>query len=439
MQVRANKVLIVVGETGSGKTTQIPQFLLQSGLADISGGGGGKGGWRGGRDGGGGGMIACTQPRRVAAVTVARRVAEEMGVQLGQKVGYSIRFDDCTSPSTRIKYMTDGMLLRECLLDPLLNKYKVVIVDEAHERTVSTDVLLGLLKGVAARRGDDFRLLVMSATLDAEAFSKYFGGARAVWVQGRQHPVAVMCTTHPEDNYLDAALNAVLQVHCEEGPGDILVFLTGQEEIEGLERLLMDRAAALPDGAAGRGGGPEELLVLPIYAALPPEQQMRVFDPAPAGSRKAILATNIAETSITIPGVRYVVDTGFVKARGYHAKLGADSLQVVPVSQAQARQRSGRAGREGPGKAYRLYTLESFKALAPTTPPEILRSNLASTVLQLKALGVEDVVGFDFMDKPPRAAVVRRALSDVCGAFCNGGSGAVITVPFAPARPPLPV
>ncbi|KAL4447805.1 hypothetical protein ABPG75_005024 [Micractinium tetrahymenae] len=402
--VRQNQVLIVIGETGSGKTTQIPRFLYDAGLAK-------------------GGLVACTQPRRVAAVTVAQRVAEEMGTELGAgKVGYSIRFDDRTSPNTRIKYMTDGMLLREALVDPLLSRYKVVVLDEAHERTVSTDVLFGLLKNVCRQRRDDFRLVVMSATLDAAAFTRYFDGAQAAYVQGRQFPVEVMYTAAPEDSYLDAAIAAALQVHCDEGPGDILVFLTGQDEIESCARLITERAAALPppevaNGAARDGGEdeedeqaagrPRELLVLPIYAALPPEQQLKVFQPAPPGTRKVILATNIAETSITIAGVRYVIDTGFVKSRSYSPRLGADCLQVAPVSQAQARQRSGRAGREAPGKAFRLYTEASFRQLPPATVPEIQRTNLASTVLQLKALGIHDVLGFDFMDPPPRPALLR--------------------------------
>ncbi|KAF8063655.1 RID1 [Scenedesmus sp. PABB004] len=438
-EARAHATLVVVGETGSGKTTQIPQFLLEGGLA------------------GRGGLIAVTQPRRVAAMSVAARVAQEMGVKLGAEVGYSIRFDDATSPATRIKYMTDGMLLREALIDPLLRQYDVVIVDEAHERSVHTDVLLGLLKQVQARRAAPgggaeqpeqpaqhggpqqqqqqqqqqqlpqqqqrrsgghaaahgrrrqdgacgaLRLLVMSATLDAGAFLDYFGGSRGLSVAGRSHAVEVLYTAAPEDNYLDAALRAALQVHVDEPPGDVLVFLTGQEEIDSLARLLEERAAALPDG--GRGG--LGLAVLPIYAALPPEQQVKVFEPAPPGTRKVVLATNIAETSITIPGVRYVIDTGFVKARGYSARLGVDSLQVVPVSQAQARQRSGRAGRDAPGKAFRLYTEASFGALPAASPPEITRVNLGAVVLQLKALGVPDPAAFDFISPPPRAAVAR--------------------------------
>ncbi|KAG2496731.1 hypothetical protein HYH03_005143 [Edaphochlamys debaryana] len=453
--LQQHRTLVLVGETGSGKTTQIPQFLVNARFGFGSGTGqtsvkpraangvdqdpgdagpstSGRGQANGAWGGGGGNCIAVTQPRRVAAMTVARRVAEEMGTPLGQKVGYAIRFEDATSPATRIKYMTDGLLLREALVDPALSRYRVVIIDEAHERTVSTDVLLGLLKGVQALRGDDFRLVVMSATLDAGRFVDFFPGAVAGLIRGRQYPVQVMYTARPEDNYLDAAVCATLQVHTEEPPGDVLVFLTGQDEIDSAERLIKDKLASLPrsqpatvgEGAEGAGegadgadpsapapapGGPDSLLVLPIYAALPPEQQMRVFEPAPPGVRKAILATNIAETSITIPGVRYVIDTGYVKSRDYNAKLGLESLAVVPVSQAQARQRSGRAGREGPGKALRLFTEADFGQLEQTTPPEITRCNLASVVLQLKlkAMGIDDVLGFEFMDPPPRAAILR--------------------------------
>ncbi|GLI64295.1 hypothetical protein VaNZ11_007516 [Volvox africanus] len=472
--LQEHRTLVLVGETGSGKTTQIPQLLLSARFGSIAasdkfisqnagevgpsddvkspyeGAGvvdrdgvfrsavnhegrtqfnhhtstgsdvngvsdhGGPEQQTGIRSVGGsggsrvyGGAIAVTQPRRVAAMTVARRVAEEMGTKLGDKVGYAIRFEDVTSSSTRIKYMTDGLLLREALVDPMLSRYRVVIIDEAHERTVHTDVLFGLLKGVQVRRGDDFRLIVMSATLDTARFVDYFPGAVAALIRGRQFPVRVMYTAKPEDNYLDAAINATLQVHSDEGEGDILVFLTGQDEIDSAERLLKEHLAALQGSRGASSSGCRELLVLPIYAALPPEQQMKVFEPAPEGQRKAILATNIAETSITIPGVRYVIDTGHVKARDYNAKLGLESLAVVPVSQAQARQRSGRAGREGPGKAFRLYTEADFAVLEPTTPPEITRCNLGSVVLQLKAMGIHDVLGFDFMDPPPRAAILR--------------------------------
>ncbi|KAH9312164.1 hypothetical protein KI387_027199, partial [Taxus chinensis] len=427
-EVRQNHTLIVVGETGSGKTTQLPQFLFDAGFC------------RGGK------VIGITQPRRVAAVTVATRVAEEASVQLGQEVGYSIRFEDATSRATRIKYMTDGMLLREALLDPLLLRYSIIIVDEAHERTVHTDVLLGLLKDVQKRRSpsvarkndmvkenenfkqsmqenednsnenggslkkkgelppkaevDPLRLVIMSATLDARGFSEYFDCAKAVYIQGRQYPVEIMYTYTVEPDYLDAALVTVFQIHTEEASGDILVFLTGQEEIESMERLLRERAEHLPENM-------QRMLVVPIYAALPYEQQMQVFKPASVGFRKVILATNIAETSVTIPGIRYVIDPGLVKARAYDPRIGMESLVVIPISKAQALQRSGRAGREGPGKCFRLYTEEEFGKLADSTVPEIKRCNLSNVVLQLKAMGMDDVIGFDFMDKPSKTAIVK--------------------------------
>jgi len=383
--VKKSPVLIVIGETGSGKTTQIPQFLLDAGLAGPSTG-----------------VIACTQPRRVAAVTVAQRVAQERGVEVGTEVGYTVRFDDCTSSRTRLKYMTDGMLLREAMLDPHLKRYRAVILDEAHERTVATDVLLGLLKEARAARGADFRLLVMSATLDAAGFQAYFPGARAAYVEGRLHPVDIMYTMKPQESYLDAAITAALQLHCDEGPGDALVFLTGQDEIQSAERLIRERAAALPSDSRRL-----QLEVVPMYAALPPEAQMRAFAPAPEGTRKIVLSTNIAETSITIPGVRYVIDSGFVKMRAYNAHLGAACLEVAPVSKAQARQRSGRAGREAAGRCFRLYTEDAFSQLTATTEPEIKRANLAAVVLQLKSLGIEDILSFDFMDPPPKAALLR--------------------------------
>ncbi|WJX78835.1 Pre-mRNA-splicing factor ATP-dependent RNA helicase DEAH10 [Trifolium repens] len=437
-EVRKNDILIIVGETGSGKTTQIPQFLFNAGFCNN------------------GKVVGITQPRRVAAVTVAKRVADECGVELGQKVGYSVRFDDSTSNSTRIKYMTDGLLLREALLDPYLSKYSVIIVDEAHERTVHTDVLMGLLKNVQLARSESIsdgqnldngnknangsmlldkdngqnssfvrkdrrekssplKLIIMSASLDARAFSEYFGGAKAVHIQGRQFPVDIFYTCKPETDYVDAALITIFQVHLEETSGDILVFLTGQEEIEAAERLIKEQLTKLPQGS-------QNLAVVPIYAALPPEQQMRAFAPAPAGFRKVILATNIAETSITIPGIKYVIDPGLVKARSYDPGKGMESLIVVPTSKSQALQRSGRAGREGPGKCFRLYPENEFEKLEDSTMPEIKRCNLSNVILQLKALGVDDILGFDFIEKPSRTAIIKSleqlyllgALTDEC-------------------------
>ncbi len=389
--VRASPVLVVVGETGSGKTTQLPQFLLD----DLD------------RP-----NIACTQPRRVAALTVAQRVAVERRSVLGEEVGYTVRFDDKTSKQTRLKYMTDGMLLRECLIDPLLKRYDVVILDEAHERTIATDILLGLLKAARERRKGSFRLVIMSATLDVEGYQRFFPESNAIYIRGRQHAVDVFYLSAPQESYLDALVAAVLQLHNDEPEGDILGFLTGQEEIEVAQRLINERIKALTDSDVegtkhGSRAARGRLHVVPMYAALPPDKQLLAFAPVPKGDRKVVLSTNIAETSITIPGIRYVVDPGFVKSRSYNPGLGADLLQVLPISKAQAWQRTGRAGREGPGKCYRLFTEEAFMSLKDVAQPEIQRANLASVVLQLKSMNIKDPLAFDFMDPPPKASLIR--------------------------------
>lgn len=249
----------------------------------------------------------------------------------------------------------------------------------------------------------------MSATLDAKLFSDYFDGAKVVWVLGRQHPVEIFYTPSPEEDYRDAAMLTVLQINMDNPPGsgDILVFLTGQEEIEGLAKVLREKARLLQPLHTGAA----ELLICPIFAALPSEAQMRVFAPTPAGKRKVVLATNIAETSITIPGIRYVIDTGVCKARGYNSRIGIETLSVVPVSKAQARQRAGRAGREGPGRCYRLYMEETFEGLRDATVPEIRRCNLSTVVLQLLALGVKNVLEFDYIEKPSVDALKRALVS----------------------------
>ena len=373
--VNENQLLIVVGDTGSGKTTQLTQYLAEGGYADN-------------------GMIGCTQPRRVAAMSVAKRVAEEVGCRLGQEVGYTIRFEDCTSPETKIKYMTDGMLQREVLLDPDLRRYSVIMLDEAHERTISTDVLFGLLKKTLKRR-PDLKLIVTSATLDADKFSEYFNKCPIFTIPGRTYPVEIMYSREPESDYLDAALVTVMQIHLTEPAGDILLFLTGQEEIDTSCEILYERMKAL-------GPSVPELIILPVYSALPSEMQSKIFEPAPPGSRKIVIATNIAETSITIDQIYYVIDPGFVKQNAYDPKLGMDSLVVTPISQAQAKQRAGRAGRTGPGKCFRLYTEAAFQSeMLPTSIPEIQRQNLSHTILLLKAMGINDLLHFDFMDPPP--------------------------------------
>jgi ATP-dependent RNA helicase DHX8/PRP22 len=375
-----NQILIVIGETGSGKTTQITQYLAEAGYTAR-------------------GKIGCTQPRRVAAMSVAKRVSEEFGCRLGQEVGYTIRFEDCTSPETVIKYMTDGMLLRECLIDPDMKQYAVIMLDEAHERTINTDVLFGLLKNTVKKR-PELKLIVTSATLDAVKFSQYFFEAPIFTIPGRTFPVEILYTKEPETDYLDASLITLMQIHLTEPPGDILLFLTGQEEIDTACEILYERMKSL---------GPEvpELIILPVYSALPSEMQTRIFEPTPPGSRKVVIATNIAETSLTIDGIYYVVDPGFVKQNVYNSKTGMDSLIVTPISQAQAKQRAGRAGRTGPGKCYRLYTERAYRDEMLTTPvPEIQRTNLAETVLQLKAMGINDLLSFDFMDAPPTETLI---------------------------------
>jgi ATP-dependent RNA helicase DHX8/PRP22 len=291
------------------------------------------------------GIIGCTQPRRVAAMSVAKRVAEEFGCKLGQEVGYTIRFEDVTSPETKIKYMTDGMLLRELLLEPELSKYSLIMLDEAHERTIHTDVLFGLLKKAMLKR-KDLKLIVTSATLDAEKFSTYFTGSPIFSIPGRLFPVTILYSKEPEQDYLDASLITVMQVHLSQPPGDILLFLTGKEEIDTACEILFDRMNSL-----GKGAPP--LLVLPVYSALPSELQTKIFEPAPPGSRKCVIATNIAEASLTIDGILYVVDPGFNKQKLYNPRLGMDSLVVTPISQASANQRSGRAGRTAPGRCFR--------------------------------------------------------------------------------------
>ncbi len=373
--IAQNQVLVVIGETGSGKTTQMTQYLAEMGYTKR-------------------GMIGCTQPRRVAAMSVAKRVAEEYGCPLGQEVGYTIRFEDCTSPSTVIKYMTDGMLMREYLADNSLSKYIAMMLDEAHERTIHTDVLFGLLKNLMKER-EDFKLIVTSATLDAEKFSSYFNNCPIFTIPGRTFPVEILYCKEPEPDYIEAAMVTVMQIHLSEPAGDILVFLTGQEEIDTCAEVLYSRMKALGDMAP-------ELIILPVYGALPSEMQSRIFEPAPPGARKCVIATNIAEASLTIDGIYYVVDPGFCKQKVYNPKLGMDSLVVCPISMASARQRTGRAGRTGPGKCYRLYTEAAYMTeMLPSSIPEIQRTNLANVVLQLKAMGINDMLGFDFMDPPP--------------------------------------
>lgn len=394
--IRDNQVVVVVGQTGSGKTTQLTQFLHEDGYAAR-------------------GLIGCTQPRRVAAMSVAKRVSEEMAVPLGGLVGYAIRFEDCTSRATAIKYMTDGVLLREFLTDPELSKYSCVIMDEAHERALNTDILMGLFKQLLARRRD-LKLIVTSATLDSRRFADFFGGAPEFLIPGRAFPVDVQYARAPCDDYVDGAVRQALAIHVSQGPGDVLIFMTGQEDIEVTCALLAERLALLDN--------PPPLSILPIYSQMPADLQARIFERAAPGVRKVIVATNIAETSLTVDGIAFVVDAGFSKLKVYNPRVRMDALQVTPISQANARQRAGRAGRTGPGRAFHLYTERAFRdEMYPQTIPEIQRTNLANTVLLLKSLRVDDLLAFPFLDAPPADAIA-TALFDLwaLGALDNLGA-----------------
>ncbi|XP_062572851.1 ATP-dependent RNA helicase DHX33-like [Saccostrea cucullata] len=380
-QIQRLDTAILIGETGSGKTTQIPQYLLEANVNKNA-------------------IIAVTQPRRVAAITISQRVAEEQGTELGQKVGYCVRFEDVTSENTKIKYMTDGMLLREAILDPLMKRYSIVILDEAHERTIHTDVLFGVVKQAQARRKvrgiRPLKILVMSATMDVDHFSAYFNAAPVLYLEGRQYPVQVYYVSQ----YTFSSIVTLFQIHRAEPPNnDILMFLTGQEEIESAVRTIRDITRTAEENMA-------PLVVCPLYAALPSHAQLKVFKPTPKGCRKVIVATNIAETSVTIQGIKFVVDSGVVKAKVFNPNSGLDLLKVVKVSKAQALQRTGRAGRESAGSCYRLYTEQEFTQFSDNTIPEIQRCNLSSVVLQLLALGISDIVNFDFMDKPSAESII---------------------------------
>ncbi|GMS91156.1 hypothetical protein PENTCL1PPCAC_13331, partial [Pristionchus entomophagus] len=374
--IRENQVIVVVGETGSGKTTQLTQYLYEEGFTKN-------------------GIIGCTQPRRVAAMSVAKRVAEEMGVECGQECGYAIRFEDCTSENTVIKYMTDGILLRECLGDGDLDQYSAIIMDEAHERSLNTDVLFGLLRDVVGRRSD-LKLIVTSATMDAEKFSLFFGGATPCFtIPGRTFPVEIMHAKTAAEDYVDAAVKQAITIHLGGSDGDMLIFMPGQEDIEVTCALIKERLSGLDEAPP--------LAVLPIYSQLPSDLQAKIFQRAPGGMRKAVVATNIAETSLTLDGILFVIDPGYCKLKVYNPRIGMDALQIFPVSQASANQRSGRAGRTGPGICYRLYTERQYKEeMLRATVPEIQRTNLANVVLLLKSLGVDDLLSFHFMDAPPQ-------------------------------------
>jgi ATP-dependent RNA helicase DHX8/PRP22 len=382
-RIAESGTVVVVGETGSGKTTQLGQALLDANAA-------------------GDGAVAVTQPRRVATVSVANRVARERGQEIGGEVGYTVRFEDRTSEHTRMRFLTDGALLRELLRDPWLRAFGAIVLDEAHERSLNTDILFALCKKLSSERSPPLRLLVTSATLDGSKFSAFFSNAPIVSIPGRAFDIDIAYTTQTPTSYIDAALDATLQVHCSHPvPGDILVFMPGQDDIDRLVRKLNDAVASMDEADC------PDAQVLPLHAALPPEMQARVFSDPPTNVRRIVVSTNIAETSVTVPGIVHVVDPGKVKRKEYDPSTGMESLAVEDISRTEAIQRAGRAGRTQPGKCYRLYTKELFEnRMKSTAKPEIQRSSLAATVLHLKVLSLGiDVLSFDFLDPPPREAL----------------------------------
>src|SRR5918992_2600706 len=366
--IRDNQVLVVAGETGSGKTTQLPKLCLEVGRT----------------------AIAHTQPRRLAARTVAERIAEELRVPLGEAVGYAVRFTDRSRADTAVRVLTDGLLLAEIRRDRLLRRYDTIIVDEAHERSLNVDFLLGYVKRILPRRRD-LKLIVTSATIDPERFSAHFGGAPVIEVSGRTYPVEVRHRPLDEtDGDQTDAIGDAVEELLREGPGDVLVFLSGEREIR-------DTADAL----SGRLRSDVE--VLPLYARLSAAAQQRVF--RPHSRRRVVLATNVAETSLTVPGIRYVVDPGTARISRYSARLKVQQLPIEPISQASADQRKGRCGRTSDGICIRLYDEEDFAARPRFTDPEILRTNLASVILQMAAIGLGEIEDFGFLDPPDRRQV----------------------------------
>ncbi|KDQ29090.1 hypothetical protein PLEOSDRAFT_1039866 [Pleurotus ostreatus PC15] len=410
-------VAIVVGQTGCGKTTQIPQYLYEAGWAAE------------------GNIIACTQPRRVAATSVAGRVASEVGSILGDEVGYTIRFEDVSDKErTRILYMTDGMLFRETLVDPLLSRYSVIMVDEAHERGIYTDLLLGLLKKIQKKR-PSLRLVISSATLDATSFLNYFTSSSSkddaiiVSLEGRVFPVEVAYLREPTADYVKSAAMTAWNIHLQPYPGDILIFLTGREEID---RCLEELSELIPT----RPKHPQRLIPLPLHAGLTSDEQLRVFDTAGRDTRKVIIATNIAEASVTIDGIKYVIDSGFVKIRVYNPRTALASLATVPTSRASATQRAGRAGRTAPGVCYRLYPLSAYETMADSTPAEITRTDMTTPILQLKALGIDDLMKFDWVSSPPSESVL-RALEGLVAAGMLGEDGRLTVIGAQVAECPV--
>jgi ATP-dependent helicase HrpA len=371
--IRKHQVIVLAGETGSGKSTQLPKLCLAAGRGVA-------------------GLIGCTQPRRVAARSVARRVAAELGTELGGIVGYQVRFTETTSERTLIKFMTDGILLAETQSDVWLNRYDTIILDEAHERSLNIDFLLGYLKRLLARR-KDLKLIVTSATIDTATFAKHFDGAPVIDVEGRSYPVEVRWRPPPDRDdttTTERIVGAIDEITHEDGRGDVLIFLPGEREIRDAHLALSRRKYRSTE-------------VLPLYARLSAAEQDRVFKPGP--QRRIVLATNVAETSLTVPRIRYVVDTGTARVKRYMPRSQLERLHIEPIAQAAADQRKGRCGRVGPGICIRLYAEDDFQSRPRYSDPEILRSSLAGVILRMLSLKLGDVELFPFVEAPGTRAI----------------------------------
>lgn len=392
--IRTNQATIVVGETGSGKTTQLPLYLYEACFSER-------------------GTIGITEPRRIAAMSVAQFVAEQLGTKLGDVVGYQVRFDDRTENSTKIKFMTGGILLREFQADSDLSQYSVIMVDEAHERSANIDFTLGLLKDLLRRR-PDFKVVVSSATIDAEKFSNYFGEAPIIEVFGRTYSVDIIWSdnVYHEWDMVNAVVEKIVEIHKTMPWGDILVFMTGADDINKVVNALKEKQDSL-----------RSLIVLPVHGGLSPDKQQLIFKKFDH-KRKVVVATNIAETSITIDGIVYVVDSGLIKQTHFHSDSGIQSLDITLHSQAGCDQRAGRAGRTCPGKCFRMFTEKDFRNRLEYTEPEIRRMSLAGVVLAMKAIGVKDIENFDFVD-PPDASAFHEAYQTLIalGAITDKSNG----------------
>ncbi|KAI5968562.1 prh1 [Candida margitis] len=408
--VTENQVTIIIGETGSGKSTQIPQFLIPENRK----------------------AIAVTQPRRVAAASLASRVSEEYGCKLGSDVGYQVRFTNMSNPRTKLKYLTDGMLLREIMLDRELKKYSTIILDEAHERTILTDLIMGFLKSlIVSGTRKDLKVIVMSATLNAELFSRFFNNAPILYVEGKMYPVTQMYVgDESNQDIVDCVIRSIIKVNMTEPEGDVLCFLAGQEEIDNCVKTLEQLAPQLPREAP-------LIVPLPLYAALSPHQQSKIFEKLPKGRRKIILATNIAETSITVPGVKYVIDSGLRKVKIWKHNLGLSTLLTTPISQASARQRAGRAGRESAGKVFRLYQEQEYLNLPKQQESEIKRNDIILPILTLKKLGIDDLLNWTWLEDPGQESIL-SALNTLYTLGALNDAGKITNLGYKMSVLPLP-